>query len=143
MSQENVETARGIYAAFNSRDFDGVLERLDPDVEWNQITQFPDRAVYRGHGEMRDRFMTGQLIEQFPDFRVEVEELVEAGDHVVMIGRILGHGRTSGTPIDLRVVNLLEMRDGRSSAHMTSQGPAAGNEQASIPAAPGIESRDE
>jgi uncharacterized protein len=112
MSEQNVEIARRTYAAFNRRDLDGVLEGLDPDVEWQQITQFPDRAVYRGHGEMRDRFMTEQLIEQFPDFRVEVEELVEAGDHVVMIGRITGHGGASGAPIDLRVVNVLEMRDG-------------------------------
>ncbi len=113
MSQENVEIVRRAYAAFNRRDFDAALDALDPDVEWHQITQFPDRAVYRGREEMRDRFWNKQLVEQFGDFRIDVEELVDAGDHVVMIGHIVAHGSASGVPIRLRVVNVLEMRDGK------------------------------
>jgi uncharacterized protein len=113
MSQENVEIARRAYAAFNRHDFDAVLGAVDPDVEWHQITQFPDRAVYRGHEDMRDRFWNQQLVEQFGDFKIDVEEFVDAGDHVVMIGHIVAHGTASGVPIRLRVVNVLEMRDGR------------------------------
>ena len=113
MSQENVEILRRAYAAFNRHDWDGALDALDPNVEWHQITQFPDRAVYRGRDEMRDRFWNQQLIEQFGDFKIEVEEFVDAGDHVVMLGHIVGHGNASGAPIRLRVVNVLEMRDGR------------------------------
>ena len=56
-----------------------ILEADDPDIEWHQIAQFPDRAVYRGHQEFRDRFITEQLIEQFADFRIDVEEFVDAG----------------------------------------------------------------
>ena len=113
MSQENIEVIRGAYAAFNRRDLDAVLEAVDPDIEWHQITQFPDRAVYRGHEEFRNRFITEQLIEQFGDFRIDVEEFVDAGDHVVMIGHIVAHGSASGVPIRLRVVNFLTLRDGR------------------------------
>jgi ketosteroid isomerase-like protein len=113
MSGDNVEIVRRTYAAFNRRDWDTLLEGLDPEVEWHQITQFPDRAVYRGREDMMDRFLKQQLIEQFADFRVEVEELVDAGDHVVVIGHIHGHGSASGVPIHMRVVNVLEMRDGK------------------------------
>lgn len=113
MSQENVEIARRAYAAFNRHDWDAALEDVDPNVEWHQITQFPDRAVYRGRDDMRDRFWNQQLVEQFGDFRIEVEEFVDAGDHVVMLGHIVGHGSTSGAPIRLRVVNVLEIRDGK------------------------------
>lgn len=113
MSQENIEIAKRAYAAFNRHDFDAALEALDPDVEWHQITQFPDRAVYRGHAEMRERFWSEQLIEQFGDFRIEVEEFLDAGDHVVMIGHIVGHGTASGVGFRLRIVQVLKIRNGK------------------------------
>jgi uncharacterized protein len=113
MSQDNVEIIRRAYAAFNRHDWDAVLEAADPNIEWHQITQFPDRNVYRGREEMRDRFWNQQLVEQFGDFRIEVEEFVDAGDHVVMLGHIVAHGSASGAPISVRVVNVLEMRDGK------------------------------
>ena len=113
MSQENVEILRRAYAAFNRHDWDAALEAVHPDVEWHQITQFPDRAIYRGRDEMRDRFWNQQLVEQFGDFRIEVEEFVDAGDHVVMLGQIIATGSASGVPIRLRVVNALEMHDGK------------------------------
>jgi ketosteroid isomerase-like protein len=113
MSRENVEIAWGAYAAFNRRDFDAALETLDAEIEWHQITQFPDRMVYRGRDEVRDRFWNEQLVEQFGDFRINVEEFIDAGDHVVMIGEIVAHGTTSGLDFRLRVVNVLEMRQGK------------------------------
>ncbi len=113
MSQENVEIARRAYEAFNRHDFDAALDALDPDVEWHQITQFPDRAVYRGRDDMRDRFWNKQLVDQFGDFRIEVEEFVDAGDHVLMLGHIVAHGSASGVPIRLRVANILEFRNGK------------------------------
>ena len=68
----------GVQCGLNRRDLDAVLEACDLDIEWHQITR-PDRAVYRGHQEFRDRFITEQLIEQFADFRIDVEEFVDAG----------------------------------------------------------------
>ena len=113
MSQENVEIVIRAYETFNRHDWDATLEALDPDIEWNQITQLPDRDVYRGREEMRDRFWNEQLLEQFGDFRIEVEEFVDSGDHVVMLGYIVAHGSASGVPIRLRVVHVLEIRNGK------------------------------
>ena len=67
-------SSRRAYAAFNRHDFDAALGAVDPNVEWHQITQFPDRAVYRGREDMRDRFWNQQLVEQFGDVRIDVEE---------------------------------------------------------------------
>jgi hypothetical protein len=113
MSRENLEIARRAYEAFNRRDFDAALQALDPEIEWHQITQFPVRAVYRGHAEIRDRLWNRQLVEQFGDFQIDVEEFLDAGDHVVMIGHIVGHGTTSGAGFRLRIVNVLKMRNGK------------------------------
>lgn len=124
MSEENIAVARRAYAAFNRRDFDAALDALHPDVEWHQITQFPDRAVYRGRDEMRDRFWNEQLVEQFGDVRIEVEEFIDAGDHVVMIGYVVGHGSASGLEFRLRLVQVLEIRDGMAVRAYDVAGPS-------------------
>jgi ketosteroid isomerase-like protein len=124
MPQSNMEAVRHAYEAFNRRDFDALLQVVDPEVEWHQFTQFPDRATYRGSEELRDRFLTRQLVEQFGDFRIDIEELVDAGDHIVMIGHIVAHGSASGVPIRLRVVNILEMRDGKVIRAYDASGPS-------------------
>ena len=124
MSEENLEIVRRSYEAFNRRDFDALLEAWDPEIEWHQFTPFPDRAVYRGREEVRDRFLKQQLVEQFGDFSIDIEELVDAGDHVVMIGHIVAHGSTSGVPIRLRVVNILEFRGGKLVRAYDASGPS-------------------
>ena len=113
MPASAVSIAVRSYEAFARGDMDAVLADMHPDVEWHQITQFPDRAVYRGREDVRDRFWNHQLVEQFGDFRIDVGEFVDAGDHVVMIGHIVARGSASGVPIRQRVVNVLEMRHGK------------------------------
>ena len=114
MSQENVEAYKRAVEAFNRRDFDAALDQLAaPDIEWHQLTVFPDRATYRGIEEMKERFFANQLLEQFGDFEIHVDELIDAGDWVVAIGTVSGHGGSSGLEFSLRFVHLLEMRDGK------------------------------
>jgi ketosteroid isomerase-like protein len=51
MSQENVETLRRGYEAFNRRDIDGALEGLDPEVEWPNMLE---GTIIRGHQAVRE-----------------------------------------------------------------------------------------
>ncbi len=107
-----MEIVRLCYDSFNRGDLDRLLENFHPEIEWHQFTQFPDREVYRGRGEMRDRFINSQLVEQFGDIHIEVEELIDAGDYVGAIGYVVGHGEASGLEFRMRLVNILELRDG-------------------------------
>lgn len=114
MSLEDVEAVRRAYEAFNRRDFASALEDLaHPDIEWHQLTLFPDRATYRGIGEMKERFFSTQLVEQFGDFEVRADEFIDAGDWIVAIGTVSGHGGSSGLEFAMRFVHLLEMRGGK------------------------------
>jgi ketosteroid isomerase-like protein len=73
MSQENVETARAAYEAWNRGDLQAVLDRLHPDVEWEENPDvYPglDR-IYRGHD--------GFLKRQRDAFDVREEALEAAG----------------------------------------------------------------
>jgi uncharacterized protein len=113
VSLEDVQAVRRGYEAFNRRDFRALEELLAPDVEWHQLTVFPDRATYRGIEEVKERFISTQLIEQFGDFEIKADEFIDADDWVVAIGTVSGHGGSSGLEFAMRFVHLLEMRGGR------------------------------
>jgi ketosteroid isomerase-like protein len=102
--EESLETIRRAIDAFNRRDLDAVTAAWSADIEWHQITPFPERAVFRGPAEVREKLFEGQLFEQLEGFRVEPDELVEVGDDVIFIGHIDGRGRESGLHFRLRTV---------------------------------------
>jgi ketosteroid isomerase-like protein len=113
VSLADLQSVRRAYEAFNRRDFAVLDELVDPDVEWHQLTLFPDRATYRGIEELKARFISTQLIEQFGDFKIVADEFIDAGDWIVAIGTVSGHGGSSGLEFSMRFVHLLEMRDGK------------------------------
>jgi uncharacterized protein len=114
MSVADVQAIRRGYEAFNRRDFGGAFDEIaHPDIAWHQLTVFPDRATYRGLDDLKERFFSEQLLAQFDDFSVEAEEFIDAGDWVVAIGTVSGHGEASGLEFSMRFVHLLEMRDGK------------------------------
>jgi uncharacterized protein len=78
MSQENVEIVRAIYDAWSKGE--SPRDLLDPDIEYVN----PPYAVESGvrHG----RSALDSVREVYPDFRVELERFVDAGEDVVVIG---------------------------------------------------------
>jgi hypothetical protein len=48
MSRANIELARRGYEAFTTRDPEGVLGFLAPDIEAHDFPEMPDSAVYHG-----------------------------------------------------------------------------------------------
>lgn len=114
MSQENVDTIRRAYDAFNRGDLDAVVAGLAEDVEWHQETGLPDRAVYRGRDAVKTGLLEGQFVEQFDELWLTIDEFVEVGeDHVVAIGSLSSRGRTSGLDFSLRFVHVFKLRDGK------------------------------
>ena len=52
MSEENVETVREAFEAFNRGDLDAALQRMHPDVQWETVSTFPDAGTYRGREDV-------------------------------------------------------------------------------------------
>jgi ketosteroid isomerase-like protein len=112
VSPEDLEVVRGAYEAFARGDIDGLLESfVAPDVEWRTTPQVMFGGTHRGIDEMRERMTdwTGP----FEEFTTEVEEMIDAGDHVVVRHRMHGRGRDSGVEVDLRLWQLVTVRDGK------------------------------
>ena len=82
MSQENVELVRTIYRLWSSGESAGHL--IDPDLEYVN----PPNAVESG--TRKGRAVLRKIREVYPDFRVEPERFVDAGDDIVVIGTARG-----------------------------------------------------
>lgn len=110
MSQENVEIARGGYEEFNRT---GTLppELFEPNAEFDATRTLPDVGVLRG----RERFL--ELIrdysQSFEDFHVDAEEIVDAGNQVVVVVRDGGRLKGSESEIWNRFAHVWTMRSGK------------------------------
>jgi ketosteroid isomerase-like protein len=117
----NAEILQSIFEAYN-RGFEVpdpaalrvALEAFcDPDVVWEENVQaFSGLApMYRGHdGIIR---WLNEVMEAWDELRLESLEVIEAGDHLVAHIRLLGKGRGSGIPVDMRIYNVFKLRDGK------------------------------
>jgi uncharacterized protein len=112
MSQENVEIVRRGYRAWNRRDFDPILELVDPEIEWTFVDVRPPGvdAVYRGQEGVRRFWET--FTEPWQQITIEVEELRDSGDFVVGFIRFRAVGR-DGLKVDAPFVHVFTFRGSR------------------------------
>ena len=110
MSQENVEAVRRMWDAWLAGDVQTALSFVDTDVEWDG-TNLPDGHVARGHEAILDHIR--RWADQWDDWTVEVERIVDAGsEQVVLFMRERGRSK-SGLEMDERHAELYICRDGK------------------------------
>jgi ketosteroid isomerase-like protein len=105
-----VSLIRESYEALNEGRFDWVAEHVPPDFELVPPpgSGIPGRfvgpeGVSRFYAEIADAWETA---------RTDVEEVVDLGDRVVVLGRIRNRGRTSGIELDVVAAHLWTVEDG-------------------------------
>jgi ketosteroid isomerase-like protein len=109
----NVTTVTRAFEAFNRRDVDGFLAAADEDVvqDWSRAVG-PERGVFRGRQEVA-RFVRSWF-DAFEESVVIVDELIDAGDHVIVSFHGRQRGRSSGAEVEGRgSVLVWSFRDGR------------------------------
>ena len=111
MSQRNVELVRRVIG-----DFGALLELLSDDVVWDNsafggAVPLDQEGVTRGKPEV-SRLMRS-WVSTWEQFRFEAEEIIDAGDSVVVVVHESGRGRTSGLPMENRYCQVWTFRDGR------------------------------
>jgi uncharacterized protein len=111
MSRENVEAVRRLYEAFNERGLAGLYEHWDPDIEWHDVAELPDAGVHHGREAAAEAFQ--RYLDIGGDFKVEVDEFIEAGDEVVAIWRYRARGAASGLPLDQEIGHVWLVKDRR------------------------------
>jgi ketosteroid isomerase-like protein len=116
MSEENVKTVRAIYERFSEGDFHASADVLDPHVVLVLGPEFgpesPGAGTYLG-AEAVAAYTRESLLAPWADFAMEAEEIVAAGDSVLVAVHQRGVGRTSGVPAELRYYTLWSFRGGK------------------------------
>ena len=111
MSQENVEVVRAMYDAFNRGDEEAALAPLHPDVELHQDDELADTRTYYGLEDFRRG--VALWLSEWEGFRFDAEELIDAGDSVVMRVRLSGRAKASGVELAERRYHVWDFEDGK------------------------------
>ena len=111
MSRENVELVRRGLEAYNRGDLDGAVADFAPDCEYVPTGALPGGSgVYRGP-EGYKRFVAW-LREGFEDARLDVNDLIDAGDRVIAALTLRGRGKQSGVETSWDLWQVWTIRDG-------------------------------
>jgi ketosteroid isomerase-like protein len=108
---DKIASLRRFLAAFNSRDIDSVAGELDPDVELHEWPEAPGSQSYRGPDGVRRAI--DSWFETWEWMRVEVEDIVEVGDHVLFTLHQRAKGKGSEAEVEVRSFNVYTFRDGK------------------------------
>jgi ketosteroid isomerase-like protein len=114
MSQENVSLIKSLYEAFGKGDVPAVLAAMDPAIEWNEAENFPyaDKNPYVGPAAIVEGVFA-RLGGEWDGFSVTLEELLDAGDAVVSMGRYAGAYKKTGTRIHAQFAHVWKLRGGK------------------------------
>lgn len=110
MSQANVQAMRRLYDAFNSGDLDAFEQGVGRDLVWNEADNslYSGGNPYRSFAAVRDGVFA-PTARDFDSFRVDLEQLLDAGDHVIGTGRYRGKCKATGKELSTQFCHLLHL----------------------------------
>jgi uncharacterized protein len=112
MGEQSVEFVQGMYAAFGRGDIPAVLAGMADDIEWHEALGMPYGGVFRG-GDAVVANVFGPIATDVEGFAVVPEEFVGSGDTVAAVVRYTGTGKVTGKTLDVPVVHIWDIRDGK------------------------------
>lgn len=110
----NVAVVQGVYAAFAKGDIPAVLAAMAQDIVWNEAENFPyaDRNPYVGPEAVLNGVFA-RLGGEWNGFSATPDEIIDAGDTVVALGRYGGAPKATGTNVDAQFVHVWRLRSGK------------------------------
>jgi len=114
VSSTDVQTIRSAYEAFARQDIEAVLSALDPEIEW--VDSARDAPPPAGGGTRHGAQTVAAevfpaLAEHWTRFEVQPDRYLDAGDHVVVLGRFSGDADGGGS-LDAPFVHVWRMSGG-------------------------------
>jgi uncharacterized protein len=125
VSRESVELVESAFEAWNRGDVAGFADHAADDVVWLEVSGWVEQEGREVLGRERlERNLVG-LLDAWESYRLELEEVHEAGDRVVAVVRELARGRASGVEVDSLWGYLISVVDGKLKRVEAYRDPAA------------------
>jgi ketosteroid isomerase-like protein len=114
VSASNVAAVKAIYEAFGTGNIPAAIDGMSPEIVWNEADDFPyaDRNPYVGPQAILEGVF-GRIAAEWDGFGAKVEELLDAGDTVIALGRYSGTYKATGKSQDTQFVHVWRLRDGK------------------------------
>jgi ketosteroid isomerase-like protein len=109
--EPGIAVVRGFNGALARGDVAGMVDFLDPQVEWRAPESVPWGGTFRGHEGFRE--FLGKVLAQPAEFRREILEYLDAGERVVVLLRQMGRPNGGDTEYDVPEVHVWTVRDGK------------------------------
>ena len=108
----NIEVIQELYRCFREKDHDGFRSLCTDDLEWIQCPGFPDGAVRKGADKVIEEVFKG-LRHEWDKFTYKIEQILEAGSSIVVIGEYQGVHSVSRKAMRAAAAHIYDLRDGR------------------------------
>lgn len=117
MTAGNMALIRSLYDAFGRGDIAAALAVMDDGIVWHEAENFPyaDGNPYVGPQAVLEGVFA-RLATEWEGFAAEMPTLLDAGEHIVAIGRYRGTWPATGHAMHPQVVHVWRMAGGKAIA---------------------------
>jgi uncharacterized protein len=113
-TQENIELIRSCYQAVDRKDFNTIRKAMDANIEWiePEASGLWSQGAHRGPDAVFKEVIE-PAFDKVADFRVEANQFLQVGEHIVVLGRFRGRGKNTGKELNANTVHIWTLRDGK------------------------------
>ena len=108
----NIKVVQELYQAFREQDYDTFSRLSTEDIEWIQNEGFPNGATYKGASAVIEGVFKANN-DKWSNFAYHAEEILDAGNSVIVIGKYSGRDRLSGKSMSAAAAHIYDLHDGK------------------------------
>ncbi len=100
------------YSASARQDMAAMMADVSPDVVWTEMAGFPCAGTWVGPEQVIDHVFK-VLGSEWTNYRFELQELMDAGDRIIGLGRYQGTYGKTGKFMQARVAHVWRVQGGK------------------------------
>ncbi|MBW4443367.1 MAG: nuclear transport factor 2 family protein [Plectolyngbya sp. WJT66-NPBG17] len=108
----NIEIVQELYRSFREKDYDAFLQICASDLQWIQNEGFPRGATHQSAEAVVDRVFKA-FNDDWKAWSFEIEQWLDAGETIVVIGSYTGEHRVSGKTLRSPAAHVYDLQDGK------------------------------
>lgn len=107
----NIQAVKELYDLFASKDFEQIKPLFHKKIKWNQMKGFPNGGEYVGADEIFSHVFK-DFKEEWTDWKADVQEFLDAGDDVIVVGKYKGTFKKSGKQLEADFIHRYTFQQG-------------------------------